>query len=528
MERSLLWICFALGFIGYLCGYQFSLRKREEGESCERLSASPLWLAALLTAALFILTSLLSRPPFSPGHVLGEGYLIGAVGAALAAIVAFRIRPGGQSAILSAAAITAPWFIASLACAGLLLFRRDVITYELMFYAIGWFVTSWLIRVSMPTSEENSTLQPDFAALISYPLILAITCVLGIYRGSTNLEENRLSALAATVGCGVPLLLLLTSAITARINSSALRKFLRAFLCYGLIAGLIAMLSLRLTGSYKLLAPALVGLSAGTLLWWLLAEHARSERGGLPGALVIAILVVPAAYMLSYHFMAGYGVGIMLLCMWVPAALSLFARYERSADNINEMSSSAFGPLLVFGTLLLLVRLLAVRVSIDSYNLDIEDHFTLFGLLTGALLPLWLVELFRNRLPLRGANGWLRALFAGLISLAVPFLVIRLLDGAIIAPMMLGITLCTAIQIILPSTKIDDRLGGYFALGIGLALCQWTERITALHSLARIEKVHMAFWIAVTVAICLLIFEAWRRLRPTADPDVNIQEGIKR
>src|SRR5216117_3295334 len=108
MERSLLWISFALGWAGWLLALLLAGDNR--AARARWLPRGHLIVAILLPIGVFLFT-LPSAPPWTAGQGLGRGFLLGAVCALLGYWASFRAAES-RNVLSAVTAVTAPLFLA--------------------------------------------------------------------------------------------------------------------------------------------------------------------------------------------------------------------------------------------------------------------------------------------------------------------------------------------------------------------------------------------------------------------------------
>jgi len=588
MERSLLWSVLALGWAGWLCGFLLA-RVRLVG-AAKRLSVipPPYLIAALVLPLLVFLATLPSRPPlFETGHGLGNGFLLGGLGALLAALVPLLSAPdtrGETNPLRSAATLAAPQAMALAMTAVPLLMLRDTLLDVLLGIAISWFCVTVILyvgllhrrKISAGQAAHEIALSPALPlSLLSGVSFVALLCALAALGEIGNRvayapvpEGVSLSAFGLIFAAGVPILLLLTALpnriflqmAQARTDGARLAGtpafpalplaavLWRTVLAVGALAVLGRLLSRHLLekelpksgGALQLLWLALgpshlfhvmaIGLLAGLMAWWLTASRVRQEReaedtnaGWQNGAL--AVLTLLAGFMLAFQIARGLGVALMLTGAWISFALAMTFALERAEWEPTEtphpslQTASDLLRLSFLGALLLLYRLVTTRFDAEASGNALTDHYALFGLLVGGVLPSLLAGfLARQTTPSSGIYLF-RLVCAGAILLAVPTMVIVLWGAKCVLTLLLGLALSIALELVRGRTLERDAntatalsasplfafLPSLFAVGTGLALSQWLGHVLAISDLTRAEKVHVLAYIVVGLAVLVLL-----------------------
>ena len=582
MERSLLWSVLALGGAGWLCG--LLLARTRLTEAAKRLSVlpRPYLVTALALPFLVFLATLPSHPPlFTTGHGLGNGFLLGGLGALLSALLPLlssRGEEGDTNPLRPAAILSATHGMALVMTALPLLLLRATLLDTLLGVAIGWLcVVVILYRGSLQYENTSLTESSSTSALLPLTLLSGVVFVtllcalaaLGEMRGKVDSDlvpdGVSLSAIALIFAAGVPFLLLLTSLpnriflqmaqaradaaplagtpVPARLPLAA--TVWRVVLSVGLLtllgrllsrhllehelpksAGLLHLIWLAL-GPSRLFHVMGLGLLVGLLAWWLTVSQARQESeaqdataGWQNGAL--AILTVLGGFMGAYQLAKGLGVGLMLTGAWMSFALALTSGLETEDASLTKTPTA---PLLTatrllrlgfFGSILLLYRLLTSRFDAASAGVALSDHYAVFGLLVGGMLPL-LLSGFLLR-PVSASPLWnvFRLACAGAILLAVPALVIVLWGAKCVLALLIGLALSIALEAgrgttnaesdhVASSTPPYAFLPALFSLGTGLALSQWMGHVLQAWQLTRAEKIHILGYIVFALVLLVLL-----------------------
>ena len=576
MDRFLLWSVLALGWAGWLCG--LLLARTRLTEAAKRLSVLPrpcLITAIALPFVVFLATLPARAPLFATGHGLGNGFLLGGLGALLSALVPLlsaRNEAGHTNPLRAAGILAAPHALALGITALPLLFLRDTVLDGLLGVAIGWFsvvVTLYIGLLRSPDREETSSSLPlSLLSGVGFVILLCTVAALGELRGAATLEgvpdSVSLSAIGLTFAAGVPFLVLLTSlpngiflqisqsrADTARLTGTTrpvripLAAYIwRTLLSVGALAVLGRMLSRHLLekelpksggilhlvwlalGPSRLFHVIALGLGVGLLSWWLTATRTRQEReaqdptaGWQNGAL--ALLTLLAGFMAAYQLAKGLGAALMLTGAWISFALALTFGLERDENGETKPTDAPLQTptellrLGLFGIVLTLYRLISSRFEVDATGIALTDHYAIFGLLVGAMLPLLLSGFLLRPGSSSPALNVLRLLCAGAILLGVPTLVIVLWGAKCVLALLIGLALSIAFESVRGAAKMQPTenasapasafLPALFALGSGLALSQWTGHVLQIWQLTRAEKIHVLVYVVIALSLLLLL-----------------------
>jgi hypothetical protein len=538
----------ALGAAGWLCGLLLTGRP-----SGERRAMGP---AAYVIAAVGAVVALAAvtvprRAPWPGAGPWGEGVAVGGIAALLAGYAA--LRASGGSPLRWAAAVAAPCFAAVAAAAGALLWIPTSPVETFIGLATGWFLVTLLLYVGLSGghADQADTPQlsdPALTVLVSglgFAAALCATIALGHFRDSASAQAARWTIAAVGLAAGVPTGILLSGALAGSNEPSArsLIQLGRAALPAAVVAALGYLVFARVLPESRLLSSAAIGVAASYLQWWLLADgEARATqdaqaagRSSIQGHSVLAVLVIFGALIVGFYLLAGYGTGLVLLAAWLPAGILLAAEAanrsggeSRAAEVERVPVDRHVAQLLLFGVILLLYRVFIQRFEDELAGALLTDHFAIFSIMLGALIPVLLADLLRRtdrdarppagrqivRLTLAVTAAL--ALPAGLLVLWGPRAAIGLLTG-----FMLGV-------LVFP----DAALAAMIALGTAALMAQWTHPLLHAAAQTRAEKARILLWLAGIVAGALLatdlagrLFDRLRRRGRSAA--AAIQEGAE-
>ena len=156
------------------------------------------------------------------------------------------------------------------------------------------------------------------------------------------------------------------------------------------------------------------------------------------------------------------------------------------------------------------------------------------GFLLGAIVPALLAELQGADAPLSPARRIARLTLAGLLTLAVPTLAIALWKTKTILAMLAGLAFSGVLRG--PGTSADrteaagraSLITTVFALGIALAIAQWTGHAAAISTLSRHEKMLVVRGTVVALVVLIAgldIVERLRARRPAPSAAHEAAEG---
>lgn len=268
-----------------------------------------------------------------------------------------------------------------------------------------------------------------------------------------------------------------------------------------------------------------LGLAAGLIAWWLITDRKREERDWkslLPGGQgnALAVLTLVAASMLAFQMLKGYGVSLLLISVLLMAGLAAAAGLSGLEERTQETSPAAssslvpaasqFTRLFLLGVVIALYRLFTSRFDSELRGVGLTDHYALFGLLFGAMLPPFLTG-FLMRVPTGSADSsgarLMRLAVTGLLVLALPTVVLALWGAKCALALLIGLALSTVFE-----TSLYPAL---FSLAVALAMTQWTSHVLPLAELTRDQKIHTLYWGAGIAIVLMLAAEYGGRLRLT-------------
>jgi hypothetical protein len=576
MERTLVLSAFAVGCLGWLFGMLGTWSGRNAAPTGRQTLPRVALGACLFTPVIVFIATLPSHPPFASGQGLGRGFVLGALGALLAGWLAFRteVRSEGEGDRLqSAAAATGPYFLAGAVVAIPLLWMQPVLTDALLGAAIGWFVNSFLLCV-IPQASEPPQPERRIGAILSagFAITLAITVAMADYRGGVRfasaLAPVSWRAIMIAFGASVPFLMLLCAlpaswiarllsrlplaGVVTRVGGSAFRsdaarntlvRVWRVIPAAVLLLVVARLFSLRIEHRPPLLQLAGIGIVMCLLAWWLTnrrgigTDGSASADGTQQQNTALAVIVVMCGVMAAYQMFSGVGVGIVLLSAWLVAALAWHGSSVSSPEAAAvDDGVLALPALLNFGLGVELYRFISVRFGDDLRGAGLTDHYALFGVMIGALLPVMLAGyLLKRRAAALPGDGEMvgRAIIAGALVLATPFVLVLLFGVKCELALYFGLALAGVLPLFQAGASARSQrdmnadvaallLPSLLALAAALALAQWTHHIVPMALYARAEKLRLIKYLAGAIVILLLASDYIGRYR-----DRRLHSGLQ-
>ncbi len=580
MERSLLWGVFAMGWVSWLLGLIAArARHTETGNGAKELPRPYLIAAVVLPLLVFIATLPSHGKFFAEGQGLGKGFLLGAVCALLAALVPLLAGEGGELRRRRiGATVAAPCGMGLVAAVTPLLMLRASLLDTLLGAAIGWFCVTFLVLIGM-LQREDTTERPGVLSVVTGTGFAILTCgvaALGEMRGTVDLTATSTvswSVLGMVFAAGVPFALLLSGVLNAGLTlvfgqmpgMAGLARSGETILPDALSRNTalrlwrLALASLVLLALGKLLAARVVdtenhklalhlfevmglGLFGGAAAWWVAASARRLEREtpGNAGVIAwqnnaVAALLLLAGIMVAFQRLAGFGVGLLLIGAWLAVSLSVVFAQEPETGESDSLSADT--PVVaanllrlgLMGVALLLYRVFTSRFESELRGVSLTDQYAAFGLLLGAVLPALLTGFLLRPFTATTTPGprIARLCVVAALVLAIPALVLILWGTKCALALMLGLALAITL---LPSTAPTSAaspketlspalrlLPALFALGVCLALAQWTHHVLPLTQLTRVDKETLTLKLIAVLAVLILLadysgrFAGWMR-----------------
>jgi hypothetical protein len=230
-------------------------------------------------------------------------------------------------------------------------------------------------------------------------------------------------------------------------------------------------------------------------------------------------------------------VGLLLIGAWLAVSLSaVFAQEpevsEATGGEITDTPAVAANLLRLglMGVALLLYRVFSSRFESELRGVSLTDQYAAFGLILGAMLPGLLTGFLLRPFTETTAPAprMARLCVVAALVLAVPALVLILWGTKCALALILGLALAITL---LPSATVPGMpskealppglrlLPTLFALGVCLALAQWTHHILPLTELTRADKESLTLKLMALLAVLILIadysgrFAGWMRSR---------------
>jgi len=465
-------------------------------EQRPRLSLG-LWLGLALVLVLF-LAALPKEPPFSPGQRLGWGFLIGGLAALVGALCAAYLPNPGRAywpyppmVVLSLAVAAA-----SLSYA---LFRGDPAD-ALLGSALGAAVVAGLFRLLYRDHDAPHVL-PALEAGAGASATVAAACCLAVHHFANPSQRGWWAFPLALAGFWLLGQVVAYFATTHR----ALAKHPLALLALsGAAAALLAislgdLLAVKLEPAQSVALLLVSGIITAAIILWLTLSAERALAAPLLLSLTgLSALLVIFLVMLSYKLLAGFGVGVALLGAWSVAAAAL---------GLGSLASLLPMRLLLIGANVLLLRVFLERAGAGLGEPTMSFHYTLMGVVVGAVLP----PLYSG-LALRPGLG--RALLLGALASASPIVMLTFWGQDALLGMLVGLVAGQAISAglaalgeALPAGPAAETYAvwqaptGLLGLGMGLVAAQFSRACAFLYQMPRAEKAYIAYGIGALVVL---------------------------
>jgi hypothetical protein len=476
----------------------------------------PLAVGAALTAVLFLLT-LPAEPPFSAGLRLGWGFLIGGATALLAAWAGARVlradrpywpHPSGLVMALVLAAVSLV----------VLVFRGDPVD-ALLGCAFGVVMIAGIFRTMLPSApspEDSAGLAATLGLTLEAGALLGVSvaagCALAVYHFNQTALRGWWAYLPALAALWV------VGQTVVHVAGPHLRteRFWRWWILAGALVTLVLVLVVgwrigaKLQSAESLLLLLVSGLvTIGLIVWLALAveqtEWARAMRfHALAAALILFLAVV------SFKLLAGFGTAVALVAAWGIAVLLMGMQ-----GGVSRAPTQA----LAVGASLLLLRVFMERSGRSLGDSEFAFHYTLIGLIIGAVLPFVYASL-----QLR--PGLRRALLLGGLAALSPLAMLALWGPDAALGLLAGLVAAQAIALLLqPFGEVMPDVAGWqapstlIALLAGLVAVQFTRPFSYLYEMPRAYKVYVACGIALAVILWIIasaLVQARRKRRAAA------------
>lgn len=576
MDRTpaLITLTMTIGVLGWLfaglCA-QTALRGAPRQTNPETRRA--LLLAAAVACLVFLIT-LPTHPPFATGQGLGRGYLLGAAATLAALWPAFAagqgLRPARPEtrATLALLGVAGVCFPAAAVASLTVMVLHSVLLDALVGAAVGSFVTALIVflgalretyRRAADSAEIRAAGTLVGAGMVYSTLIFSLVALAEIRGMRPHPLPGQLqnwSSLALAASAGVPLLLCIAALPGgrglfglplpfSRLAAGALGRMLdaeetreaaargtRLVVTAALTLGIGRLLAVRAVAEPRIFLAVATGLALGLLVWWLLAARTPLPPATLPEETawrlrdIAGALVVITGLMAAHQLFAALGIGIALLAAWVPIGMGMaFALAAGEPAWAAGSGPERAGSLLRFallGTVVLLYRLVQIRFTPDLRGASLTDHYALFALLCAVFVPDLLARALLHAAGAGPLRFLLLLLLAGGALLAAPALLLILWGGKVALALAQGLIVrCGLSALDAQTDRTMHRLAGtllaaFLALGMALALAQWTHHALHFTLLARTEKIRLIIELAAGLIVLAAAGDAAGRLQRTA------------
>ncbi len=530
VEHHLFITAFVIILLSKVSVYLLSFKEIKTGIQC--ILKQPLIVCALIAMpVIVILGTSPTHPPFSAGGGFGKGFVIGAIGALVALLP--LLAGGEQRRVAQAGPI-----VSAVLCAAIPeIWMRHILLDAQMGIAIGWvteitIAAVYLLRTGPAGRATLLYLMSGLGMVVTSTALLSVSEFREQVRFASDVMPLHWSAITILLLSSMPLLLMLTlipmSWTSSLPGSNQVRDIVSRFLpdersrkiLDGMLRGafmsfiliIIAIMLAQKTSDHPPFAIlVLVGACAGISVSWLV-----STRASLPGREIptrwqngaLAFLVILSAGMVAYQLMAGIGVGITMTAVWLA---SLPTIHVLTTGTESDESGTGFEILSVLaaGSLLGLYRLFDVRFHADLQGTHITAHYALFGFLVGLLTPiLQSGYMLRSRAESETISLF-RLAILGLTTLLTPFLLLLIFGPKCADGIFMGLVVNPVICSMFMLSSADDKASSalrvwpvLLAMGIALAMSQWTHFVLPLALWSRAEKAH----VVIIILLCIGVF----------------------
>ncbi|NLC57399.1 MAG: hypothetical protein GX774_11220, partial [Armatimonadetes bacterium] len=580
MEATIPWVAVAASLFGLLVALLVPTLYLPPGATLPSASAAGLehrersaWrpllgAGALLALALFAAT-LPTRPPFGTGQILGRGLLLGAAGALLGAAllrhIGARVARAAKPPADTALQLTAIAAAVGLLALGVLAVALATLLFPLSHgdafngVALGALLVCGLGRLIFGLRATAPRLA-DGAALQGWGLFIVALCVATAF-GHLHFTHAQTAARQVPLGmAAVVVLALIIGAGLFGAAPSATRVFVGAGAVSAVLLGGLSVVVLpKLVPGPEALTVALLGLGTAalaTFLAWAAQSYDAEDPGpfGVESAALLALLAL-GLFVVAFQALRGYGVGLALVAGWSIGGAALAALCWRdlmraraavwphaAPDPGSEVETIALPLHRLLGVVLLaaLFRLFLERYRPLATDLTLTIHFTLVGLVVGAIFPLLLGATigratWRRRLAPSAWSALLLGIGLAVWTVALPAAAgvawgLRSLVGVMAGLLVAGIYGLFGVS----GSRHEEGSGiardGALLLSVGMALVM----VQAAHLLGPLGMVPRTTRVAVLVALATfglvwLVLSAWlnRRRVGVAPPTPPISGGLE-
>jgi hypothetical protein len=515
MERSLLLAAFALASLCFIAGLIGGRPPKRSSNSGFSLPPS-LWAFAASLPVLIWLLSFREKEPFSAGHGMGNGVLLGGLAGLLAAwLLGFSDDPADAQSGRGVRAFAGVFGLGALLAISPQIWQRGLLFDVLGGLSLGWAGVTVIVACGALGLQRSGA--GIYAARLMTGLGFAVLALALVILGETGYAVSlaakyhlvSLGVPGAWIVAGIPLILLVCSLpsgvyarwagrlpfsasmgrlseriVPAGTPQHAAGNVLRILLAALLLLVLGKLVGTKIVSHNAVFGAVRIGMVAGLLCAWI----AASWRDGM-AARFLAPLVLVAGGVMIFPDLTGAGMAIMLLSAWTIPALLLGSAEPDAATATEPLSGRALAltQAFAFGTLFVLYRVFTSRFEDGLRGLPLMDQNVVFAALCGAFVPSALAWLAVPNVNLKRLSVFCIGA-AGVLALLVPAIAILFWGGKCTLALLVGLTLAAVVYASDDAGTASARalIAGLFAICITLVLCQaypnllvWTETTTA-------------------------------------------------
>ncbi len=564
MDTHALIIAASGGFGCMLAG--FALSRRSTLPAKLPADRSFVLAAILLPVLLFLVTFPVHGKIFAPGHDLGNGILIGALGALLAAKITapmWGTPENGQSILTRSAILSGALGVAVLSLCGASILHFDTFYVVVLGTAIGWIVSASLLFMAIYRQSDGHT-SSNWPIWLLIPAGFVSAVAAGMVLGSMRTANTHVHAglqlpqiTGLLLAVSVPFVILVGALLSVLVglkgSSARLSPVIQGV---GALAALFGSTKYidkfsglardsvtdvhglekafaSLTGGSHLIQTVLLGVVSTLLCTFLCSQSSQGQNRDhvAVGRSAFALITVLTSSLLAFQLLSGFGVAAAAISGFVTLGTVLVLLPQLS--NKWKISISTIAAMLFAIIGMSLYRLF---FSLYDGNFPLSpytDQYAVFGLGVGIALPVGISNMAIS-LP-KASHAWaayFRLVCAAICAIAVPASLLILWGNRCSIAFLTSASLSAALMSCI-SLQADDeasviRRSAVALVGsvaIPLFVCEWAHYAIDSGFVTRESKEHFALIIGSGLAIVIVILAVVKACGEPAETEQSSQQG---